>query len=131
MTSPNPVWFITGCSTGFGLELARLTLARGWRTVLTARQLLRNKLQDVENEIRGLIRNFGYHLGKVTARDFEPPRAYARQLLKDMVAVRDFAEAQQRALPVIDQAVTQYERFVGSGNAMRDSAAIALAYAAA
>ncbi len=41
------------------------------RTVLTARQLLRNKLQDVENEIRGLIRNFGYHLGKVTARDFE------------------------------------------------------------
>ncbi|GAA5665667.1 hypothetical protein Brsp07_04173 [Brucella sp. NBRC 14130] len=42
------------------------------RTVLTARQLLRNKLQDVENEIRGLIRNFGYHLGKVTARDFEP-----------------------------------------------------------
>ncbi len=41
------------------------------RTVLTARQLLRNKLQDVENEIRGLIRNYGYHLGKVTARDFE------------------------------------------------------------
>jgi transposase len=42
------------------------------RTVLTARQLLRNKLQDIENDIRGLIRNFGYHLGKVTARDFEP-----------------------------------------------------------
>jgi len=42
------------------------------RTVLTARQLLRNKLQDVENEIRSLIRNFGYHLSKVTARDFEP-----------------------------------------------------------
>lgn len=42
------------------------------RTILTARQLLRNKLQDVENEIRGLIRNFGYHLGKVAARDFEP-----------------------------------------------------------
>jgi len=40
------------------------------RTVLTARQLLRNKLQDVENEIRGLIRNFGYHLGKEEARVF-------------------------------------------------------------
>ena len=38
MASSNPVWFITGCSTGFGLELARLTLARGWRTVLTARR---------------------------------------------------------------------------------------------
>ncbi|MCQ8240025.1 oxidoreductase [Rhizosaccharibacter radicis] len=32
-----PVWFITGCSTGFGRELARLVLARGWRTAITAR----------------------------------------------------------------------------------------------
>ncbi|MFC3726475.1 IS110 family RNA-guided transposase [Neoaquamicrobium sediminum] len=46
--------------------------SRRLRAVLTARQLLRNKLQDVENEIRGLMRDFGYHLGKVTARDFEP-----------------------------------------------------------
>ncbi len=33
-----PVWFITGCSTGFGLELAKLVLARGWQAVLTARR---------------------------------------------------------------------------------------------
>ena len=33
----DPVWFITGCSTGFGRELARLVLARGWRAVVTAR----------------------------------------------------------------------------------------------
>ena len=33
-----PVWFITGCSTGFGLELAKLVLARGWKAVLTARK---------------------------------------------------------------------------------------------
>ena len=32
-----PVWFITGCSTGFGRELARLVIARGWPTVVTAR----------------------------------------------------------------------------------------------
>ena len=32
----NPVWFITGCSTGFGRELAKLTLDRGWPTVVTA-----------------------------------------------------------------------------------------------
>lgn len=32
-----PVWFITGCSTGFGRELARLVLARGWRAAMTAR----------------------------------------------------------------------------------------------
>lgn len=33
----DPVWFITGCSTGFGRELARLVLARGDRAVVTAR----------------------------------------------------------------------------------------------
>ncbi len=32
-----PVWFITGCSTGFGLELAKQAIARGYRTVMTAR----------------------------------------------------------------------------------------------
>jgi NAD(P)-dependent dehydrogenase (short-subunit alcohol dehydrogenase family) len=32
-----PVWFITGCSTGFGRELAKILLARGYRVVPTAR----------------------------------------------------------------------------------------------
>jgi NAD(P)-dependent dehydrogenase (short-subunit alcohol dehydrogenase family) len=32
-----PVWFITGCSTGFGRQLARLVLQRGYRAVVTAR----------------------------------------------------------------------------------------------
>ena len=32
-----PVWFITGCSTGFGRELAKHVLERGHRTVVTAR----------------------------------------------------------------------------------------------
>jgi NAD(P)-dependent dehydrogenase (short-subunit alcohol dehydrogenase family) len=32
-----PVWFITGCSTGFGREIAKLALAAGYRTVVTAR----------------------------------------------------------------------------------------------
>jgi NAD(P)-dependent dehydrogenase (short-subunit alcohol dehydrogenase family) len=31
------VWFITGCSTGFGRELAKMLLERGYRTVVTAR----------------------------------------------------------------------------------------------
>jgi NAD(P)-dependent dehydrogenase (short-subunit alcohol dehydrogenase family) len=33
----NPVWLITGCSTGFGRELAKEVLGRGWRCVVTAR----------------------------------------------------------------------------------------------
>ena len=40
-----PVWFITGCSTGFGRELAKLVLARGWRAVVTARNLA--QVQDI------------------------------------------------------------------------------------
>src|ERR1700712_3342980 len=37
MNKTDPVWMITGCSTGFGRELAKLVLARGWRAVVTAR----------------------------------------------------------------------------------------------
>lgn len=40
-----PVWFITGCSTGFGRELAKLLLLRGYRAVVTARDL--KKVQDI------------------------------------------------------------------------------------
>jgi len=36
VTEP-PVWFITGCSTGFGLELAKQAIEHGYRTVITAR----------------------------------------------------------------------------------------------
>ncbi len=36
VTEP-PVWLITGCSTGFGREIARLAVERGFRTVITAR----------------------------------------------------------------------------------------------
>jgi NAD(P)-dependent dehydrogenase (short-subunit alcohol dehydrogenase family) len=32
-----PVWFITGCSSGFGRALATLVLERGWRAAVTAR----------------------------------------------------------------------------------------------
>ena len=32
-----PVWFISGCSTGFGRETAKAVLDRGWRAVVTAR----------------------------------------------------------------------------------------------
>lgn len=42
MDSPaSPVWFITGCSSGFGRELAALVLARGGRAVVTARDASR------------------------------------------------------------------------------------------
>lgn len=39
----SPVWLVTGCSTGFGQELARHVLARGWRAVVIARDKPRRR----------------------------------------------------------------------------------------
>ena len=73
-----PVWFITGCSTGFGRELARMVLDRGYRAVVTARDpakaediasgrgdralVLELDVTDpveVENAVRSAARHFG------------------------------------------------------------------------
>ncbi|WP_313679339.1 oxidoreductase [Pantoea vagans] len=35
----SPVWLISGCSTGFGRELAQQTIARGFKVVVTARDM--------------------------------------------------------------------------------------------
>jgi len=40
-----PVWFITGCSTGFGRELSVILLKRGYRVVVTARD--KAKVDDI------------------------------------------------------------------------------------
>ncbi|WP_207477165.1 oxidoreductase [Arenibaculum pallidiluteum] len=55
MASANdPVWFITGCSTGFGRELAQLVLERGWRAVVTARDADRVRDLTAGHEGRAL-----------------------------------------------------------------------------
>jgi NAD(P)-dependent dehydrogenase (short-subunit alcohol dehydrogenase family) len=43
--SAKPVWFITGCSTGFGRELSKTLLSRGYRVVVTARDAA--KVEDL------------------------------------------------------------------------------------
>ena len=40
-----PVWFITGCSTGFGRELSVILLRRGYRVGVTARD--KTKIDDI------------------------------------------------------------------------------------
>jgi NAD(P)-dependent dehydrogenase (short-subunit alcohol dehydrogenase family) len=39
--SETPVWLMTGCSTGFGRELAQRIVQRGWRAIVTARDASR------------------------------------------------------------------------------------------
>ena len=77
MTS-KPVWFITGCSTGFGRELARHTLELGYPTVVTARNVSQiediakghednalllkldvTKSEDIENAVKATLERFG------------------------------------------------------------------------
>jgi len=48
-----PVWFITGCSTGFGLELAKQAIGHGYHTVVTARDP--SKLEDFASIDNALV----------------------------------------------------------------------------
>ena len=67
-----PVWFITGCSTGFGRELAQHLLDAGYRTVVTARNP--DSLKDLgarENALLLKLRDAG------TIQDFQKLNAAA------------------------------------------------------
>ena len=48
-----PVWFVTGCSTGFGRELVRQLLDAGYPTVVTARKT--EDLKDFSGHAGALI----------------------------------------------------------------------------
>ena len=65
---------------------------------------------------------------QMQARQFDPPRAYARQLLKDMKAVKEFAQGLGLELPVVERAVERHAAFVAAGNAMADPASIVRLY---
>lgn len=65
---------------------------------------------------------------QMCARDFDPPRAYARQLLKDLKNVKGFARDAGCALPLIETAVAQYNSYVAAGNEMADAASVSRLY---
>jgi transposase len=46
------------------------TGAQETRAMLTARKLVRSKLRDIENSLRGILRGFGLKVGKTTPRGF-------------------------------------------------------------
>jgi 3-hydroxyisobutyrate dehydrogenase len=65
---------------------------------------------------------------QMQARDFDPPRAYARQLLKDMKMVSAFFKDRGLDLPLIDQAVHIYGDYVALGHEMADAGAVVKLY---
>jgi 3-hydroxyisobutyrate dehydrogenase len=65
---------------------------------------------------------------QMCARAFDPPLAYARQLLKDMKNVKAFAGDLALDLPLVERAVARFAEFVAAGNEMKDPASIAAFY---
>jgi 3-hydroxyisobutyrate dehydrogenase len=65
---------------------------------------------------------------RMQGRAFEPPLAYARQLLKDMNAVQAEVEGFGLDLPLIARAVAQHRAHVSAGNEMADPASIVRLY---
>lgn len=65
---------------------------------------------------------------RMQARAFEPPLAYARQLLKDMLAVQSEIRSFGLDLPLIERAVEQHRAHVAAGNEMADPASIVRLY---
>jgi 3-hydroxyisobutyrate dehydrogenase len=63
-------------------------------------------------------------------RAFDPPQSFARQLLKDMVAVTASAETLGLSLPMVRTARERYASHVARGHGMADSAAIIRLYEA-
>jgi 3-hydroxyisobutyrate dehydrogenase len=61
------------------------------------------------------------------ARDYEPPRGYARQLDKDLVNVMTFVKDLGLELPLIAKAAARYHEFAHD-RPMLDSAAVAQLY---
>lgn len=61
-------------------------------------------------------------------RAFDPPLGYARQLLKDLHAVEEFAHGLGLDLPVLQAAAARFEEYVAQGNAMADSVSIIRLY---
>jgi len=57
MNNNEQVWFITGCSTGFGKALAIAVLESGYKAVVTARKMsdLDEVLSQFPNQAKGLI----------------------------------------------------------------------------
>jgi 3-hydroxyisobutyrate dehydrogenase len=61
-------------------------------------------------------------------RAFDPPSSFARQLLKDLKAVKAFSRDLGLELKVIEQGVQRYGEYVALGHEMTDSAAVVKLY---
>ena len=127
-----PVWFITGCSTGFGNEIAKAILQRGWRVVATARNpdslkelaagneanLLALPL-DLEkaDQISDAVAKALHHFGRIDVLVNNAGYGYLAAIEEgEDEAVRKLFEANFFGLVDLTKAVLPGMRMQGSGN---------------
>jgi 3-hydroxyisobutyrate dehydrogenase len=65
---------------------------------------------------------------QMQARDFDPPRSYARQLNKDLHMVEKVVKELGLELPVLAAGIAQYDRYTAAGNEMEDGASVSRLY---
>lgn len=65
---------------------------------------------------------------QMVAEDFDPPKAYARQLAKDMKALGRFVSDLDCNVPLIAEAIETYVAYANDGNEFSDAAAISAHY---
>lgn len=65
---------------------------------------------------------------RIARRDFDPPTAYARQLLKDLKGVSAFARDHGCDLPLVEQARARFDAYVEAGNALAEPASLIRLY---
>lgn len=128
----SPVWFITGCSTGFGKEIAKAILQRGWRVVATARNpdslkelaagneanLLSLPL-DLEktDQIAEAVAKALHHFGRIDVLVNNAGYGYLAAIEEgEDEAVRKLFEANFFGLVDLTKAVLPGMRMQGSGN---------------
>jgi len=61
---------------------------------------------------------------QMQARAFDPPKGYARQLLKDLHALSEFGADLGLTLPMVEAALAQYQSHADDGNGEKDTASI-------
>ena len=106
-----PVWFITGCSTGFGHDLAKQVVDRGWRAVVTSRD--QEKVQPLVqgSDERGLALSLDVtNAAQIKEAVAEAKRAFGRiDVLVNNARLR---------LPIIGGGRVTTRRFVRSSTPM-------------
>ena len=103
MNNNEQVWFITGCSTGFGKALAIAVLERGYKAVVTARKMsdLDEVLAQFPTQVKGLILDMENHAQIVSAAA-EAIAAFGRvDVLVNNAGIGYFSSAEEADMQIV------------------------------